>query len=318
MPIDRDLSGLPRGEADQPTGRKPDPAPRFGHILAEAWMEREHQRESTRLARYRHSDAGACARMLAYAALDVPISDLMDQAGIFITTQGSIIHEAWQQALVAKYGGAATIEVAVHDGDRGGHIDAEVYQGMTPTGEDSPWVTVIEGKSVGGFRFKKAVGCPPAGRVAEGPSYNHIIQGALGAKARNADEMVVIYWTREAISVEAAARNGFDELGRIIAEWTYDRATFTAIAEAEIARVERVLKIVDAGELPKRVIPDPELPQGHVIVRPLEGGWVQYDGQGIALRTGSTWHCNYCKYQTLCASHPAERVSLVDIPVLTP
>jgi len=276
-------------------------------------MELEHKRESTRLARFRFSDAGACARAIAYAALGTYPSDLMDQAGIFITTQGTIIHEAWQQALVARYGEDAEVEVTIQGEDMGGHIDAAVHTEKLIEVTSTPWVVVIEGKSVGGFRFKKAVGCPPAGRVAEGPSYNHVIQGALGAKAKDADELVVIYWTREAISVEAAARNGFDELGRIIAEWTYDRDTYMAIADREITRIERVLKIVDQGELPWRVIPDPELPPGHVIVRPLEGGWVQYDGDGIALRTGSTWHCNYCKYQTLCASHPADRVSTTEV-----
>lgn len=314
VPINRNLGDLPIKSPDGPKAWKPDSSPRFGQLLAEAWLADERARDSTRLARFRHSDAGGCARALAYAALDVPPSDPIDLAGVFVTTQGQKIHEEWQEALQARFGPGALIEVKVvsedADGrrDRGGHIDAVV---TVPSEEaDTTWVSAIEAKSVGGFRFKKAIGCPPAGRVAEGPEYSHVIQACLGAHEVDADEAVVLYLTREAISVEAADRNGFGELDRILAEWTIDKSTYTDIAEREIRRVERVLACVDGGELPKRVIPDPELPPGHLIVRPEQGAWTQYDDDNNVRDAGTTWHCNYCRWQGLCATHPSGRVPI--------
>jgi hypothetical protein len=316
LPINDDLGELPKAAQDRAKGWKPDPTPRFGQLLAHAWMAAELARDSDRLARFRHSDAGACARALAYAALDVPPSDPIDTAGVFITTQGQRIHAAWQEALQERYGVAANIEVAVVDGDRGGHIDAVIRGRILPTNE--PWVTAVEVKSVGGFRFKKSTGCPPASRVPEGPEYSHIIQASLGARRVDADEAVVLYLTREAISIEAAARSGFDELGRIIAEWTIDKETYTGIAEREIERVTGILALVDDGQLPRRIIPDPELPPGHLIVRPAQGGWAQYDGDGNIIDAGSTWHCNYCRWQTLCATHQAGRMPITGLALGLP
>ena len=106
-------------------GWKPDAEPRFGNLLVEQWHaegvagHEEWRAKST--ARFRHSDAGACARKVAYAALGVEGKG-MDEPGHFITRLGSEIHEWVQQAIDDKYEGATEFETHVSAGpDMGGH-----------------------------------------------------------------------------------------------------------------------------------------------------------------------------------------------------
>lgn len=332
VPINRIHDDLPRARQQESSGQAPDPTPRFGPILVERWVAAEAARASTRLARFRHSDAGGCARALSYAALDVPESNPMDKAGIYVAQQGTTIHEEFQRALADHYHAAAEFEVKVvaEDADgrrqRGGHSDVVLTTtNFDAAPEPGPWVTTIEAKTVGGYGFKAAVGCPPASRIPEGPKHEHVVQLALNAKGNDADEAVLLYLSREAISIGIARDKGFDEMGRIMAEWTFDRATYTEIADQEIARVEGILRLVDEGQLARRRFPDPRLPQRHEILDPRTGGWVEYStaddetGEGMIVKTGTWWACAYCRYQDTCIQTPPGRIpvdTLVQLGVL--
>jgi hypothetical protein len=228
----------------------------------------------------------------------------MDAPGHFITRQGSWLHEEFQKALVAKYGDRAQIEVKVGEGDRGGHIDAVITVPSSASPMDT-WVIVDEYKSVDGFAYKMAVG---ERGTAQGPKYDHVIQAALNGQARNADEVVVTYGARGAISIQAAARNPkITEMMRVTAEWTLSREEYEPIADKEIERITAILKLLDDGILAARKIPDPELPASHLVTDPKTGTWVATDTEGRVTDSGTTWHCAYCRHQDTCVRLDSRR-----------
>jgi len=328
MPVKRDLSHLP-SPSSTPDSVPPDAVPRFGPLLAQRWqaeavpLARAHES-----ARFRHSDAGNCARAIAYAALDVPASNPMDLAGFWITNLGRVIHELFQDELEKVYGPNVEVEVKVHEGERAGHVDAVVSipalhlptcnknQGSNAYAVECDCgmrdhVISIEYKSAGGYKYKLAVGERGA---PEGPSYQHIVQAALNAEALNADECVIIYGARDVISIQAAGRKAhIDEMLRFTAEWTYTREQYEPVAAAEKVRIDAILEMVDAGMLPARKIPDPEIPKRAIIVSPKDGTWVEYDAQGVHIvESKTTWHCAYCRWQNVCAKTIPGRANLSD------
>lgn len=305
MALARDLSDLPTPAASRSDGFPPDATPRFVQVLAEAWMAADDGPKPRAHvdSRFRHSDAGKCARAIAFAALDLPDSNPMDVSGWWNTGLGTLIHEAWQAALRRRYP-AADIEPKVRTDAGSGHIDAVI----TADGKRIAY----ELKTTGGFAFKLAVGERGA---AQGPKHEHIVQAALNGLAVNADEVVIGYLSKEAISVAAAGRKGFSDFGRVFAEWTLPRDAYMPVALAEIARVQGILNLLDEGTLPARKIPDPELPAGHVVTDPRTGQWAVLDESGGMLDAGSWWACAYCRWQDTCATTSAGRAPLSEVAV---
>src|SRR5690606_38755958 len=97
-------------------------------------------------ARFRHSDAGGCARAIALSALDVPESDPMDLTGVWNTRLGTLVHDAWQEVLRQRFPGA-TVETRVRsaNGEGAGHIDAVVRIGLEEDREHAGDSLVGEG-----------------------------------------------------------------------------------------------------------------------------------------------------------------------------
>lgn len=312
MAIKRDLSQLPKAKAERKQGWAPDPEPTYGKLLVDAWHDKQEPRPlADPDARFRHSDAAACSRLVAYAALDIEPTNPMDRAGSFVAEQGHLIHEAWQNVLLQRFGPyVAQVEVEVVEGEMAGHIDAVVVVQVPGKNLLPPKIVSIEVKSVGGYAYQLAVGARGA---PEGPRHTAVVQGALNARAVNADEMRVIYFSREAISVQTARRKRMPELLRVCSEWTLTRDQYEPIADAEIARVGAILELVDDGMLPRRHIPDPQLPDNHLIVDPREGSWVEQDAAGAVVDTGSAWQCVYCRYQDLCDGHPGTMVAIDEV-----
>lgn len=342
MAIKRSIADLP--DPDRPQGRKPDAEPRFVHLLVEQWRDAERENgpkpKASRKARFRHSDAGKCSRAIAYAALDVERTNPMDLSGYWNTGLGTIIHERWQEAVSAMFPDAV-MEPRVLLGSGAGHIDAVVPvlgacvlcggDGGDPdvalgeqidglalncphcngSGEATRKV-VIELKSSGGFAYKMAVG--ERGQ-AQGPKFEHITQGALNAKAEDADELVIAYLSKEAISVNIARSKGFSEVDRFAAEWTFTRDEYMPYADAEVERIDGILALLDDGKLPARKIPDPEVPAGAVITDPSSGQWMVKDEEGMVFDAGSWWACSYCAWQDVCPSTEPGRQAISEVAV---
>lgn len=312
MALKQDLSHLPSPAKTTGEGLAPDAHPRFAHLLPELWRDEEQRRGDLERAhtdtRFRHSDAGNCARAIAYAALDIPASDPMDLSGYWNTGLGKIIHQLLQSVIQDRYPGAQ-VEVKVRSvgADGSGHIDVVLTM---PDGT----VVSIEIKSIGGFAFKMAVGERGA---AQGPKQDHILQAALNAAAVDADEAVIVYLSKEAISVNVAKRKGFDELGRFTAEWTLTRDQYLPLAQAEAERVTGILGLLDEGTLPRRVFPADELPTGHEIQDPATGRWEVRGEEGDVLDTGTFWACGYCRWQTVCGHVGPGRLPVETVVELT-
>lgn len=308
----------------------PDRQPRFGPLLAQKW-ERHHKANPLPRAhpdaRFRHSDSGNCARAIGYAAIDLPESNPMDLAGYWVVELGHIIHREWQEALQEAYP-AAEIEVKVHEGRRAGHVDAVVrIPGIhQPTCnklqeggnayafecdcETGATVIAIEGKSTGGYAYQLAVG---AKGTPGGPKEAHVIQAAMNGRLVDADEVVIVYWNRDAISVQQAGRKAhLQGFTRITAEWTFRRGQYEPVAAAEVERVDSILELIDAGTLPARKIPG--LPPRSIVVRPSDGSWVQYDADGqMTGTTGTAWQCAYCRWQDTCAGTKPGRIPVTAV-----
>jgi len=304
----RDLSDLPKAKPRAEGSEPPDPESRFGRIMVEAIHAREVERDKTFRntenhgvdgARFYHSSSGGCFRAVAYAALNVPESNPTDAPGHFITWLGGMLHDYFQKDLVAAFPGAE-VEVKVSGDSMGGHADVVIRlasMGVTT-------VIVIELKSIGGYAYKLAVG----GQHPK-PRYSDKIQLALNAKRLNADEAVLVYLARDAFN--DAENQDLEPMARVTAEWTYIPEQFVPIADAEIARIQHVFRLIDDEKmLPARIIPDPELPRGAIIRNPIglkrKGEWVQ-EKDGKVLDAGLAWQCSYCRWQDLCSRTGAHR-----------
>ena len=256
----------------------------------------------------RYSAAGDCARAIALHGLHVPESDPIDDAGQWSTWLGDLIHGQWQEMVtnqLADDGWVIAVEVPSRHGDVvSGHTDI-----LARRSDDGHTIN-IEGKTVGGFKYKMIVGA--GNRPPEGPGA-YVGQLALQTVGVGADEGRILVLSRECISVGQAARFDVDEFGRFGAEWSTPAADLTATAVTEVERMAGIQALALQGDLPRRVIPD--LPRGAEVMSAKRGTWQIRDSAGQLTATGSTWRCDYCVYQELCADLGPGRVHFGDKPV---
>jgi len=265
--------------ADRPVAR-----PLFADALVNqihAANEEAGSREQAFATSFRASDAGGCARKLAYSMLGYPQTNPADLAGEWVMWLGTLIGEKLGEALQHRYGSRCELEVKVRHGDLvSGHIDA--YLKDPELGK-----VVVEFKTKGGYGFDKAIGINRKAYSTmepEGPPAANKIQGALYAAALDADLLVIGVIGLESISKQLAARVGWDELARFSAEWHYDKAEYGPWARAELSRMEMIDETVKAGYLPNRVA-------------------IGDQHQAISLRPDSDrqpWQCAYCGHRSRC------------------
>ena len=304
--IKRDLSDLPPAD-----GLTPDPSPRFIGVLVDEWAaSRDDDKPTANGTPFRHSDAGKCARAISYTAAGIPRSDPMDITGVWNTSLGSLIHEQWQEALQRRFPDAEVeVTCSMVGADGSGHIDAVIHD----EGAGRHGRIAYELKTVGGFGFKGAVGAARKGTPAEGPKAAHLLQAAINGRAVDADEVTVGYLAKECISANVARRFGItDDVGRFAAEWTLTREQYEPLADLEAERVAGILALVGEGRLAARK--SPEMPVGAEVTDPETGAYEvrlrTEDGEVTVTDTGSTWECDYCAHQSLCATTEAGRIPI--------
>lgn len=314
-PIKRSLADLPPGR--DASGWATDGPPRFAHLLALSWHAEDREAGDRPHAivgtRFRHSDAGACARRIAYKAAHIEATDEIDLCGTWNTRLGTLIHDLWQAELQRTYPDAQIEVTSQVMEDGSGSMDAlvRVSPSAWPGGAGDRLVS-IELKTVGGYAMKAAIGKIRRGTPAEGPKSEHVIQGALNAMAHRADELVIAYLAKETLS------KGYSEVPdaeRFCAEWTLTREQYEPIAQLEIERIEGILNLLDTGLLASRKVPG--IPGE--IVDPATSRWEVKDSEGMILDTGSAWGgqmCLYCSHLGLCDQLPSGRVD-VDFAIAT-
>ena len=296
MPINRPIDDLPM--PDRPVGNQPATSSVVVDRLANAWYEHDQAAHNGAKAipelPFRLSAvSNRCDRQMVYSMTNEPASNPPTIADSWRMGLGTMVHESLQSVL-ANFGDGWQSEVTVDLRDIGvdgsGHVD--LYNPATKT--------VVELKTVNGFSFKmKATGFKGP---AEGPSWAHILQGALAARALGADTMIIAYLSMELVGPELARSYSTSEVGRFAAEWHYNMADLNPAVDKEIARIRRLTAAARAGVLPSRMLDDPSIPAGASVVSPQTGNWSVVDAVGNVQQAGKVWFCNYCRYQDTCTA----------------
>ncbi len=283
----------------------------FADALAAAWLDINPRQERPIAlgARFRHSNAGKCARYLQYEELGIEKSEPLTYTARMVFKMGDHVHDEIQSALAAQWGDDCTLE---WEGlsfwmDGSLHSDATIDLG-------DGRVVVVEIKSINGFGYKLAIG---AGRGdAEGPRSSAKLQAAMNAcSTPNCVGAYIVYASHEALSVNVAKQNNISERGRILHVWWMDIDECVALATPEFERLNAIGAWIDAhppeeapamegGQtveptiewIPRKI---PTLPKGARITDPMTGTW-QIEREGNVVDIGTTWECSYCAYQTRC------------------
>ena len=273
MTIQRNLSHL------KSTKDREEEDALYAKILVEEWARLAQERGTLEHAvagtTMRHSMSGKCARQIHYYLSGAEVTNPFDLPAYWSTGLGTAVHGWWQDALARAFP-SAELEKVVHlpQADSSGHVDAWLPEDKI----------AFELKSINGFGFKTIQ------EGNNGPRYGDFVQACVNAYALEAERMVLIYLSLEAISRGRAKQKQIDEVGRIAKEFHYTPDVFTKVAEREM---ERWAVIRERGAETPRAIPDPEVPAGARVVDPANG---KLSSGGYA------WHCGYCSYQDLCAS----------------
>ena len=243
--------------------------------IVEYWEQDREAPSNPEGTRWRGSQAASCARQIAYATAEILAPAMERWAG---KDSSLNIIEEWETPL----------------GEHGyGHADM-----LIETGEGQR--ILLELKTINGFGYKQSV------ENSQGPRWSAVVQGSMYAHAAKADLLVIGYLAMELISPGRAAAKGIDEIGRFASEWHYTKEEFTPWAEAEVARLEGITseihdKGVAAHDIPRRFSHyDPDIPFGAEVTAPSSGKWMLRNEENAVIDSGSTWMCNYCRFQKLC------------------
>lgn len=307
MPINESIEDLP--SAPRPEGKPPSRNNFVAEAVAQKWYDlyQESGKVDLDLAipdagPYRASWANKrCDRDLYYALAGLPDSNELTIADHWRFGIGHIVHEALQDVVQQLFPDAQpelNIDLRKIGVPGSSHADLKFeYEGKA---------TLVEIKSVGGFRFKAATTAfkgPP-----EGPSYGYIIQAGLSAWAEDCPQIVICYLSLENLSPQLADFSD-TEAGRFAAEWHFSLEQLKPILEAEVERIQRVLADVEAGTPSPRALHDPyEVPEGAVVVDPNgprnRGRWQVRLGETLSDH-GETWICGYCNQRDRCTQDGA-------------
>lgn len=219
-----------------------------------------------------------CVRTMSFRALGhKPAAlDLSSMVNFFV---GHKVHEAVQEAIV-EYDSEW---VAEQDVDF-----PEPWHGMI-SGHADLWHpgirACVEIKTVGAAAFDIACGIARDFRhkpkPPEGPKDNHLLQGAMNGLGLGAEWVVILYVSKEPVSVGKAARLDLSESDRVMAEWWIPMADVHEMAVRELDRLHDALPYITGS--PFRVVPE-----------------VVDKGRVMEIKPGTSWHCDYCDYKGEC------------------
>lgn len=258
---------------------RPDSHPTFGLLLADWLAAQPHDKPTAGGTRFRHSDAGKCARALSFTAAGFEPTNPASPSGLWVMNLGTYGHEVIQQAITEAYPEAVCEIVCVWENgfDGSGHADVLVRVDGR--------LVLIEVKTMGAYGWDLAVGINRKARKLtepQGPRSSALIQGALNALPLDADDLCLILLSMESVSDSLAKQLGLSDVERFARQWTFPREVWEPWAIGEQARVSKVLAHVSEGNLAERVaIGDDFAPK-----RLTPGG--------------RDWNCDYCAFRDVC------------------
>ena len=252
--------------------------PVFAHLFVEDLMEANAQRGRKEQAfdtPFRYSDAGKCARSMAYSSLGLE-GKPFDGPSTFVTTLGTEIHE-WAQTALAKRFPTAQFEGKSQVATSSGHYDAMV--------ETEEYGRVLwELKTMGGTAYTKSIGAGVKGmNTPGGPRFSAVLQAALNAHANDCETIIISHVALEAISRQKATRIGLPDWNRFIAEWVIPKEVWEPLANREIMRQVEILDDLNMGRLPLPVALNDK------------GDEEEQDPE-----SGYGWMCVYCSHIDTC------------------
>ena len=265
--------------------------PLFTDALAVELVEQARGARKPRAfdTRLRFSDAGRCARQIAYDALGV-VPAAWDPASIHVAAVGTFYHELLQAAILRRYPGAE-IEVKgrLPGLSNSGHADvrapADAISAVVSNWGGGDVLYELKTKST--YQFDTACGVMRKGWKRgdpKGPGLEVILQAGLNAIANDCQTVVVGYVCFENYSVGLAEKVGLRQMDRFLAEWHIPVEVWRPLADDEIRRLETVLATIDADHLPERHAYDDA---GDITILEPEA-------------QKPPWQCQYCSFRTQC------------------
>ncbi|NBP70631.1 MAG: hypothetical protein EBR30_22125 [Cytophagia bacterium] len=307
MPIKKNLGDLP--VASTGNGVRPDADPFIGRAIAQAWLDQNYQESKAHAvegSRFRFSMAGSCGRQLQFYIADAEVTNPPDAADAWRMGLGTMVHTAIQEYFERSmvnnmfdcnyYTVEMETKTSLPEISGSGHVD--MFFTLYDKDEKPYRKIVVEIKTLNGFGFK--VAATGFKGPAEGPRRDHIKQAALSAYALDADDVIICYVSMENVSASLAGKYCDDPVfGRFTAQWTYSKAEWMPLAEAEILRVRAVLNQIDYGS--GLVDPTIENDDGLIvtITDPSTGRW-ELTHEDQLIDSGRAWQCGYCRYRDLC------------------
>ena len=306
--IKKNLSGLQTASSND--GVRPDADPFIGRAIAKAWLNDNYEESKAHAVdgtRFRFSMAGTCSRQLQYYVQGVEVTNPPDAADAWRMGLGTMVHTAIQEYFEASMVNGVfdcnyyTVEMetktSIPEISGSGHVD--MFFTLFDKDEKPYRKVVVEIKTLNGFGFKMAA--TGFKGPAEGPRRDHIKQAALSAYALDADDVIICYVSMENVSPSLAGKYCDDpEFGRFTAQWTYSKAEWMPLAEAEVVRINNILKQIDDPDI-KLVDPVIENDSGVEvsITDPRSGRW-ELMHENELIDSGRAWQCGYCRYRDRC------------------
>jgi hypothetical protein len=279
-------------------------------VLARAIEERlrtgRPDRALAHPTRLRCSDAYKCARQLAFASLGVPKDVQYSPESLLAFAAGDVYGQIAGEAAARAVDAALETPVDWTDGgcSLSGHADV-VYRlaelkrllpadhplldDLRQRGATGADVVCGEVKSMAGYGFRICAGTGPA-KVKElpGPKREHLLQcGLYGLSPSIGARWLHMVYIDKDRNLTAEWIIGVDEplmhLGGLSAR--------QLVAE-EVERMNQVLAVIDAGNLPARDVPG--------------FGRVEDPPPADAPKGSEPWNCRYCSWQPTCAALGAD------------
>jgi hypothetical protein len=237
----------------------------------------------------RGSTALNCARAIAFEAMQVEPAVPLSTEALVIFDVGHAYHDRIQAGLHERFG--AQLEVVCSwwpEYDMSTHADA-VYP--LPSGN-----VAVEIKSAKAYAYDLVVKGNPYDHTGPGPKREHLIQAGLSGLSPGVDAKWVhmIYLNKDTGEMAEWLIGVHTPLVHLGGD-----CTVATLTHDELARQDAILRLVQAGTMPAREIPN----FGLVRTRP-----------PAASSKDKPWNCRYCAWQPHCAQQPAEAFPLEDTP----
>ena len=245
------------------------------------------------------SDAGKCARQIAYKTLGAakdPNTEL-SPSSVWSMGMGNVIEDVITAQLAAEFGDAFATQVRVDETVSTKYGPLRIF-GYADIVLKLFGKFVVDIKSTANYGYRaKVFGLAWKGAPPEGPSDEHMLQVAMYAVLLYADMCGIGYITRDPVSVKDAGTewaNGFDPEKMVCADYIVPVDDVIDFVSAEVDRLGGIMnRCVAEGMLPKRIVPGcAEIYRWDTAGA---GWWRNRDGKDV-----EEWSCRYCPFRERC------------------